>query len=234
MLAYKFDENTKEYLGTQQAQPNPLEGGYLLPANCTFVAPPEYLENTIPVFENNEWVIKADNRGKWQVKLDDITFSKVDYIGERVGYQVISDEVYNNYQADNDRYKVIDGVFTDIIGTPEYEEIKSEEREENFKNQFFEIPNYGWFRKVPKGYSSAVESLNTAFNAVSILQKLPANTLIFYQEPDFTKPEECTEEWLIEHQTTNAEMSVQEFGQFYIAFMTAWNTEMHENSESEE
>jgi len=110
----------------------------------------------------------------------------------------------------------------------------AEEREENFKNQFFEIPNYGWFRKVPKGYSSAVESLNTASIAVSFLQKLPANTLIFYQQPDFTKPEECTEEWLIEHQTTNAEMSVQEFGQFYLTFTAAWNTEMHENSESEE
>ena len=107
------------------------------------------------------------------------------------------------------------------------EEELADQREENFKETFFEIPTYGWFRKVPKGYSSAVESLNTAFNAVSILQKLPANMLIFYQEPDFTKPEECTEEWLIEHQTTNEEMTVQEFGQFYMAFMTAWNTEMH-------
>ena len=107
----------------------------------------------------------------------------------------------------------------------------SEQREINFKAEFFEIPFYGFFRKVPKGYSSAVESLNTAFNAVSILQKLPAGMLIFYQEPDYTNPEECTEEWLIQHQTTNAEMSIQQFGEFYMAFMTAWNTQMHENAE---
>lgn len=108
------------------------------------------------------------------------------------------------------------------------EEEQAEQREQGFKADFFEIPNFGWFRKVPKGYSSAVESLNTAFNAVSILQKLPADMLIFYQQPDFTKPEECTEEWLVEHQIKNEEMTAQEFGQFYMVFMTAWNTEMHE------
>lgn len=108
------------------------------------------------------------------------------------------------------------------------EEEQAEQREQKFKADFFEIPNFGWFRKVPKGYSSAVESLNTAFNAVSILQKLPADMLIFYQQPDFTKPEECTEEWLVEHQIKNEEMTAQEFGQFYMVFMAAWNTEMHE------
>ena len=116
----------------------------------------------------------------------------------------------------------------------EAEQEAEEQREAEFKNKFFEIPNFGWFRKQPKGYSSAVESLNTAFNAVTILQKLPANMLIFYQEPDFTKPEECTEEWLIEHQIFNPEMSVQEFGTFYMAFMTAWNTQEHENATIEE
>ena len=107
-------------------------------------------------------------------------------------------------------------------------------REEDFKKDFFEIPTFGWFRKVPKGYSSAVESLNTAFNAVSIMQSLPARTLIFYQAPDFTKPEECTEEWLIEHQTTNEQMTAQEFGVFYIAFMTAWNNQEHITEEEED
>lgn len=101
-------------------------------------------------------------------------------------------------------------------------------RQDDFESKFFDIPNFGWYRKVPKGYSSAVESLNTAFNAVSIMQKLPANMLIFYTAPDFTKPEECTEEWLIEHQIKNEEMTVQEFGLFYMQFMTAWNSQEHE------
>lgn len=115
-----------------------------------------------------------------------------------------------------------------LVLNPDFDTEEAAAREADFKSKFFEIPNYGWFRKEPKGYSSAVESLNTAFNAVSVLGKLPAETMIFYAEPDFTKPEECTEEWLVEHQTKNAEMTSQEFGQFYMAFMTAWNSEMHE------
>ena len=114
-----------------------------------------------------------------------------------------------------------------LVLNPAYEEEETAKRETDFKSKFFKIPGFGWFRKVPKGYQSAVECLNLAFNNVSILGKLPAETLIFYTQPDFTKPEECTEEWLIEHQTKNAEMSAQEFGQFYAAFSVAWNNEEH-------
>lgn len=118
-----------------------------------------------------------------------------------------------------------------LVLNPDWDAEQAALREQNFKSQFFEIPNYGWYRKVPKGYSSAVESLNTAFNAVSIMQQLPANMLIFYQEPDYTIPEQCTEEWLVEHQIFNEAMSIQEFGQFYITFMTVWNNQEHVNEE---
>ena len=135
-------------------------------------------------------------------------------------------ELPNDYVSG--KYIVSNGV---LVLNPNYEEEQAAKREENFKAEFFEISNYGWFRKQPKGYSSAVESLNTAFNAVTILQQLPANMLIFYPEPDFTKPEQCTEEWLVAHQIFNQVMTAQEFGVFYMAFMTAWNTEMHETGE---
>lgn len=229
MLAYKYDSETKEYLGTQEAQANPLEGGYLLPADCTFVQVPEYSEGQIPVYQdNNSWKVETDNREKWQVKLDNITFSKVDYIGEALeGYQVITDEEYENYINDPDRYKVIDGVFTDIIDTPEYEEIKTEEREEGFKAKFFYIENFGWYRKQPKGYQSAVESMNVLFNIANVSDGIQAGLIIFYQTPDFTKPEECTEEWLVEHQIILPAMTKAEFMALYVAFMTAWNNEEH-------
>lgn len=134
MLAYRYDKTTKEYKGTQEAQINPLEGGYLLPANCTFLEVPKYSEGFIPVFENDIWTVKIDNRGKWQVKLADVTFSKVDYIGEKVGYQVISDEVYADYMADNDKYAVVDGVFVDVSDTEEYKEKKRQEEAERVGN----------------------------------------------------------------------------------------------------
>lgn len=117
---------------------------------------------------------------------------------------------------------------------PHYtEEEKTAMRKANFESTFFEILGFGWYRRRPKGYSSAVESLNSAYNSYTEMQKLgmvqnfPANTLIFYEKPDFTKPEECTEEWLIEHQYFNEEMTPIEFGQFYIRFTTAWNDQEH-------
>ena len=112
---------------------------------------------------------------------------------------------------------------------PNYEQEQAKKRQANFQRNFFNIPNYGWFRKVPKGYQSAVESLNVAFNAVTVLGSLPEGMLIFYTAPDFTKPEECTEEWLIEHQILSPAMTAQEFGAFYVGFMTAWNNQEHVN-----
>lgn len=47
MLVYRYDEDTKEYLGSEEAFLDPLETErkgreiYLLPANCTFDAPPD-------------------------------------------------------------------------------------------------------------------------------------------------------------------------------------------------
>lgn len=102
-----------------------------------------------------------------------------------------------------------------------------------FESEFFEIPNIGWYRKVPRGYSSAIESLNTAFNAVEILNSLPADYLIFYTKPDFTQEEQCTEEWLIANQFKNKAMTKDEFMQFYANFVTAWNNLEHLQPETQ-
>ena len=133
----------------------------------------------------------------------------------------ISEEVYNNI----DHY-IWNG--TEIILNPNYEEEQAEIRKENFEKEFFKVENFGWYRKQPKGYQSAVESMNVLFNIANVSQGIQAGLIIFYQEPDFTKPEECTEEWLVEHQIIMPAMTLQEFMQLYIAFMTAWNTEEHE------
>ena len=100
--------------------------------------------------------------------------------------------------------------------------------EANFKRDFFEVQGYGWYRRVPKGYQSAVESMNVLFNIANVAQGIQAGLIIFYQQPDFTDPTTCTEEWLIEHQIIMPAMTLQEFMQLYVIFMTAWNTEEHE------
>lgn len=103
----------------------------------------------------------------------------------------------------------------------------AEARKEEFLKQFFKIDAYGYFRKQPKGYGLAVESLNTAFNIVTVLGNLPANTLTFYAEPDFTIAEQCTEEWITNNSYKNKAMTLDEFAVFYTTFITAWNTQEH-------
>lgn len=108
------------------------------------------------------------------------------------------------------------------------EQEETDKREADFKASFFNIDGYGWYRKQPKGYQSAVESMNVLFNIANVSDGIQAGLIIFYQQPDFTKPEECTEEWLVEHQIIQPAMTKQAFMSLYVAFMTAWNTEEHE------
>lgn len=139
---------------------------------------------------------------------------------------VIEDTLWTEY-AGTDKWDIIDGVFTDITNTPEYQEKEAAQRKADFKSKFFEISGFGWYRKIPKGYQSAVESMNVLFNIANVSDGIQAGLIIFYQEPDFTKPEECTEEWLIEHQIIQPAMTKEEFMTLYVAFMTAWNKEEH-------
>lgn len=151
---------------------------------------------------------------------------------EAFGYEienpicVITDDLWQEY-ATTDKWDILNGSFVDISETKEYKEKKQKERETEFKNQFFMIENFGYFRKVPKGYSSATEAMNTAFNIVITLGFLPIDTLTFYKEPDFSNENECTEEWLISNSYKNKKMTTEEFGKFYADFVTAWNREEH-------
>ena len=45
-----------------------------------------------------------------------------------------------------------------------------------------------------------------------------AQMVIFYQTPDFTKPEECTEEWLVAHQYNPEPMTREQWFQYYVEF----------------
>ena len=69
MQAYKYDEQTKEYIGTEQALIDPLETElqgktiYLLPANATFEKP-NLQDGFASVFDGTQWENIEDNRGK--------------------------------------------------------------------------------------------------------------------------------------------------------------------------
>lgn len=131
---------------------------------------------------------------------------------------------YDDYVAHPDKY-IFNGITIDIA--PDWQEKEAEAREENFKKQFFNIEGFGWFRKQPKGYASALEAVNTALNMVRILGLLPAGSLTFYSAPDFNKENQCTEEWLVANSFKNNSMTAEVFGKFYADFVTAWNREEH-------
>ncbi|MBQ1769072.1 MAG: hypothetical protein IIZ99_00010 [Turicibacter sp.] len=148
-----------------------------------------------------------------------LSYSNLPVMDEDVTNMEVEESTYTDYIETPEKYYVENG---ELKSVPD-----SDIREADFKAKFFEIPSYGWFRRAPKGYQSAVECLNLAYNNVTMAGSLPANTLIFYQQPDFTKPEECTEDWLIAHQTKNAEMTAQEFAALYAGFSVAWNNTEH-------
>lgn len=69
MNVYKYDEKTKEYIGTEEALLDPLETEqqgeniYLLPANATFTEPSKAQEGYINVWNGKTWEQVEDNRG---------------------------------------------------------------------------------------------------------------------------------------------------------------------------
>ena len=69
MDVYKYKADTKEYIGTEAAQLDPLETKlqgkniYLLPANATFTAPPAAKEGFAMVWGGEAWQEVEDHRG---------------------------------------------------------------------------------------------------------------------------------------------------------------------------
>lgn len=111
-------------------------------------------------------------------------------------------------------------------------------RQAKFEKEFFLIPaamknedneDVGvYYRRKPKGYSSAVESFLAALSVVTATGFLGAGILKVYPVPDFNDPEQVTEEWLVENQIALPQMTAQEFGALYNRFLQAWNTLEHE------
>lgn len=64
MIAYCFDIDGY-YLGTTLCQQDPVEvNTWLIPANATEVAPPEYTQGQIPRWNGRIWIMDENNKGK--------------------------------------------------------------------------------------------------------------------------------------------------------------------------
>lgn len=111
-------------------------------------------------------------------------------------------------------------------------------RQAKFEKEFFLIPAATkdaneedidiYYRRKPKGYTSAVESFLAALSIVSATGSIGAGIMKVYPVPDFDNPEQCTEEWLVANQISLPEMNTQAFMALYNKFLFAWNTIEHE------
>lgn len=117
------------------------------------------------------------------------------------------------------------GEVIDISATTEYIEKKFLEKESEFKENFIEL-SCGCLRKKPKGYTSITEAMNSAFNVVSVMHKLPEGILTFYPKPDFSQVK-VIEEYLEANLFKNQELSEDEFKSLYVEFQTIWNQQEH-------
>ena len=94
------------------------------------------------------------------------------------------------------------------------------QRKEMFTSQFL-VTSLGNFRLQPKGYANAQQAMdviNTMATALGGLTEQLTNLVIFYPTPDFTKAEQCTEEWLVANQIKPNVMTLADWQKFYLEF----------------
>lgn len=136
MIIYNYDEITKEYTGSCNADLDPQEtkeqgkNVYLIPANATTQKPPKTKEHEAAIY-NNGWEIVTDFRGLYMVN-SDMQPQKVEEIGALPeGYAVATEEQAQKILEDDLFYIVQDG---QLIENPNYEEQKAAIERERIDN----------------------------------------------------------------------------------------------------
>lgn len=131
MLVYSYNCPTNEYIGTEEAQEDPLHPGeYLMPAKSTMIEPPLLEEYQVAVFENDDWVVYPDYRDNWQVNPETKQVLLIGNIGNIIeGYILLtSSEIAEDLMANPDNYKIINGEIQNIEGTEEWEAMDTAKR----------------------------------------------------------------------------------------------------------
>jgi len=148
--------------------------------------------------------------------------------GTLVSYPV-TQEVYYNYITHEDRYKFENG---QIVEDETFAERLAKQNKEDFEGKFL-TTSKGNYRLQPKGYANAQQSIDTINNMVMAMGGLTeniANMIIFYPTPDYTKEEQCTEEWLVAHQYHAETMTKEQWLEYYIEFTTLYAQKMYQQA----
>lgn len=182
MRVFVYDKDTKEFLRSQDAQPNPKKPGeFLIPANSTLEQLPDFSgDNETLVFSDNGWVVVKDFRGKLVIDLNSLEILSVNYLGEiKDGFQIIDEDTRDDFLDNPDAYAVVDGVFTCIRGTVRYAQILKDE----FDKAFIET-NLGYVR-INTAWGNFLTIKPNYDMQVNLLGYLPENVMILYKCPNF-------------------------------------------------
>ena len=96
MKAYSYHPITNEYIGEVNCQPNPVDGGFLLPGHATYGKPP-LVEMKQAAVWTGKWEIKADHRGEVYWDKDTQEEQKIAEIGQ------VKDENWTKLQPISER-----------------------------------------------------------------------------------------------------------------------------------
>lgn len=122
-----------------------------------------------------------------------------------------------------------------LVKNPNYDEEKVQQREDEFYSKFL-ATSKGNYRLTPKGYANAQQSIDTVngnVNALGSLNEDIAEMVIFYPTPDFTKEEQCTEEWLVAHQYNIEPMTKEQWALYYLEFSRLYARNQYKPSEEQ-
>lgn len=119
---YNYHVETKEYLFSSKAPIDPVETNlkgismYARPAYSTFLKPPKTGKNEVAIFENNEWLVKNDYRGK-EYYTEDGEKIIINKIGEVVPENAILEEPKNFIKPKylNGKWEETEILFHDIV-----------------------------------------------------------------------------------------------------------------------
>jgi len=218
MNIYSYNGTTGEYIGFSEAYADPLESKKqgmfipIIPANSTTVAPPEFGENQIPVFQNGVWNIIPDYRGQKQVNILTREITEVKNPGElEPEFQLVSEELADDLQKNPNKYEVIDGHLMDISNGEKYKQALAENNERYWNKKFIQT-KYGWL-KINTDSGTILSVLSSMEVIVKMKGSLPANSISFYSTPDFTK--ELSEEYLDTLKFRNEEMDFETFQKLF-------------------
>ena len=149
MKIYNYDKETKAYLNSIEAYEDPeasrRQGKFIpmMPANSTLLAPPDYdPQNQIPVFENSQWVIKADYRKNYKKVTDEFITEYIKDIGDITDGYVVTKELADEIDKNPDMFKIENGKVLKK-SDEEYAEFEKKKKKESdiqeIKQQLAEI-----------------------------------------------------------------------------------------------